>query len=96
MGYSVAFNAAFTDSALKVENARKITLSGMEHGFCEFIKSDPNLKSLSKEPNVMLLLNDALWSSSSVCSYSNEICYCATSKALRISDDLILLNSWVY
>ena len=67
MGYSVSFDAAFTDAELNVENAKKITISGMEQKACQSIMLDDGLVSLSQEPNTMVLINGKQLTKSSVC-----------------------------
>ena len=68
MGYSVSFDAAFTDAELNVENAKKITILGMEQKACQSIMLDDGLVSLSQEPNTMVLINEKQLSKSSLCS----------------------------
>ena len=71
MGYTVSFDPSFTDQALEVEDAKKITLSGMEQKVCQFIKSDSNLVTMSQESNTMVLINNVQLSKNPVCSDTN-------------------------
>ena len=72
MGYPVTLDVSYTDADLEVEDAKKITLSGMDQKVCRFIKSDSNLVTLSQEANTIVLVNGVRLDQSPTCSDTND------------------------